>query len=614
LGLHPSFRKHNHSAALTVCPNGDVLMVTYTSYREYEPEVSLIATRLRFGAEEWDMPAPFVDFPAVNDHAPMLFTDGDTVRLCWGNPLLTGAFPFQWIESRDNGATWSEVRFPHFQNVPGPHSRQPINSGIRGKDGSLYVASDAAGGTSVLWTSADDGRTWRDPGSRSAGRHTTYCLLKDGGILGMGGKNTDIDGFMPAVVSRDGGQTWEKSKTVFPALGGNQRPSVLRLQSGRLFFAGDFQHLEGKRPAGGTNWGSYVALSEDDGQTWHIKKLVGTQPHEVKGALKGADTLGYSAAAQAPNGMIHLITSMNNPCLHFELNEAWILSPETAGPGDAVLMKSTATKVAAVKTERANHPNGKRRLEGHGGVADDGRYLRHGKETWFYPDGKKQHQVTYHLGHKTGKETLWRADGTVEWQWEHRKDGVSVWTQFWPNERKKAESRWRGKFADGPAVLWDADGQEVSRIEFSGGQALGLPQGRSQREFGGARKGARCYLDRDFQIVTLPSELVGGDLVRTANEDDGSTDRNHLAVELPTPATVYVCYWAEAHDLPGWLKEPGWERMQGQVQVEILGARKAYNVFARTVPKGRLMLGGNERAKTGAASMYFAVITPSQKP
>jgi formylglycine-generating enzyme required for sulfatase activity len=614
LGLHPSFRRHNHCAALTVCPNGDLLMVTYTSYREYEPEVSLIATRLRFGAEEWDMPQPFVDFPGVNEHAPMLFTDGDTVRLCWGNPLLTGAFPFQWIESKDNGATWSEVRFPRFQNVPGPHSRQPINSGFRGKDGTLYVASDGAGGTSVLWTSTDDGRTWRDPGSRSAGRHTTYCLLKDGGILGLGGKNTDIEGFMPVVVSRDGGKTWEKSRSVFPAQANNQRPSLLRLQSGRLFFAGDFQDIQGKRPAGVTHWGSYVALSEDEGQTWHIKKLAGTQPHENKSRLKGADTLGYSAAAQAPNGMIHLITSMNHPCLHFELNEAWILSPDTDNPGDAVLMNSAATKVADVETEREHHPNDKRRLVWRGGVADDGRYLRHGRENRFHPNGNKQYEVTYRLGHKTGKETLWRSDGTVEWQWEHRKDGISVWTQFWPNGRKKAESQWRGKFAHGPAVLWDADGQERSRIEFSGGQAERLPQGRSQRAIGGAREGARCYVDRDFQIVSLPPELVGGDLVRTANEDDYSTDKNHLTLELSGPATVYVCYWAEAHDLPGWLKEPGWKWIQSQAQVGILGTRKAYNIFARSAPKGRLMLGGNERGKTGAASMYFVVIGPDGKP
>ena len=50
--------------------------------------------------------------------------------------------------------------------------------------------------------------------------------------------------------------------------------------------------------------------------------------------------------------MIHLITTMNNPCLHFELNEAWILSPEAPDPGDAALMRSTATKVADTKVER----------------------------------------------------------------------------------------------------------------------------------------------------------------------------------------------------------------------------------------------------------------------
>ena len=236
-----SFRHHNHSPALTVCPNGDVLLVIYTSYREYEPEVSLISCRLRFGADEWDLPAPFVDSPGANDHAPMLFTEGGTVRLFWGNPALAGGFPFQWIESRDSGATWSEVRYPHFQNAPGPHSRQPINTGFRRPDGTLYVFSDAEGATSVLWARATRRTNLARPRRSQAGRHTTYCLLKDGGILGMGGKNSNIEGFMPAVVSHDGGKTWEKQKTVFPALGSNQRPSLLRLQSGRLFFAGDFQ-------------------------------------------------------------------------------------------------------------------------------------------------------------------------------------------------------------------------------------------------------------------------------------------------------------------------------------------------------------------------------------
>ena len=85
-GLHPSFREHNHSPALEVLPNGDVLLVIYTSYNEYEPGVSLIAARLRFGAEEWDMPSPWMDFALVNDHAPLLWVDQGVLRLFWGNP------------------------------------------------------------------------------------------------------------------------------------------------------------------------------------------------------------------------------------------------------------------------------------------------------------------------------------------------------------------------------------------------------------------------------------------------------------------------------------------------------------------------------------------------
>ncbi len=614
-GLPPSFRRHNHSPALTVCPNGDVLMVIYTSYREYEPEVSLIASRLRFGADEWDMPVPFVDFPGANDHAPLLFTDGGAVRLFWGSPHLPGAFPFQWVESRDSGATWSEAHFPHFQSAPGPHSRQPVNSAFCDARGTLYVASDAAGSSSVLWASDDAGKTWRDTGGRSAGRHTTYCLLKDGGILGMGGKNSHLDGFMPCVVSHDGGKTWEKSKTVFPALANNQRPSLLRLQSGRLFFAGDFQDIRGQQPSGVTRRGSYVALSEDDGNNWRVKRLIGTQPHETLGALNGADTLGYSAASQAPNGMIHLITSMNQPCLHFELNEAWILAPDAPRPGDTVLMKSAATQVAAAKEIRELYSRGKPRAVWAGGVADDGRFLLHGKETRFYPDGQKQYEAAYQLGRKTGTETLWREDRTVEWQWQYASGGTNAWTCYWPSGIKKSEAHWRGKIADGLATCWDPAGNEVSRVRFAAGQVKVEPRdaaaasaGHYMREPGGAKDGAPCYVDRDYRIVSLPSELAGGDLVRTANDDDYSAGDDYLALELAADSAVYVCYWAEATDLPKWLKQEGWTRASGQARVQIGGEYKVYNVFARSAPKGRLTLGGNSRARTGAVSMYFVVI------
>ena len=473
-GFPPSFRKHNHSPAFEVCPNGDLLLIIYTSYFEYEPGVSSMAARLRFGEDEWDFSEPMFDTPDANDHATLLWTDwsrGGRMWFFWGWPkLAAGAFPFQWMTSDDSGATWSEVHFPQFIGPIGPHDWQPINSAFRAADGTLFVPSDAEKNTSVLWATRDDGATWSDTVGRSAGRHTTYAPLRDGTILGMGGKNTDLEGYMPKAISRDSGRTWQVSKTPFPALGVNQRPSLLRLRSGRLFFAGDFQKRGNIAPKEVAQRGCYVALSDDDGETWRIKKLPGTQPHERADLATQPDTLGYSAARQAPNGMIHIITTMNTPCLHFEFNESWILSAEPDAAGDPELMRPTVTKVSKTQTFTEKFRGGSLRYRWQGGVANDGRFLRHGKTEWFYASGQTQCQAQFALGRPTGAETYWRPDGTMAWRWEHRSDGLAVWTQFWENGAKKSESTWRGHLADGPARTWGRSGSLISETSFLAGR------------------------------------------------------------------------------------------------------------------------------------------------
>jgi hypothetical protein len=464
-GLHPSFREHNHSPAVEVLPNGDVLLVIYTSYHEYEPGVSLIAARLRFGTEEWDMPSPWMDFALVNDHAPLLWVDQSVLRLFWGNPRLASAFPFQWIECTDNGATLGPVNYPRFTSPIGPHSKQPINTAFHGLDGTMYLASDAIEASSVLWASRDDGQTWYDTGGRSAGRHTTYALLKNGSILGMGGKSSNIEGYMPKVISKDGGKSWEKSKTPFAALSSNQRPSLLRLVSGRLFFAGDFQDREGKQPGTIKERGSYVAMSGDDGQTWTVKPLLGAQPHE-DGKLESA-TLGYSAARQAPNGVIHLITTMNRPNLHFEMNEAWILD-KNATRADPMAPTSSGP-LTNIREYEEKYPNGQPRLTWSAGKSSDGRYLLEGAEVWHYDNGQKQREANYEKGVKVGQETYWSREGKVEWTWDHRPDGSSVWTQFWSNGQKKSVSTWRNFMCDGVATCWDPSGKQISQATFAKG-------------------------------------------------------------------------------------------------------------------------------------------------
>ena len=468
-GFPPSFRFHNHSPALEVCPNGDLLMIIFSSYYEHEPETSLIGSRLRFGEEEWDFPSPFLQFPGANDTAPLLWNDGGVLHLFWGNRQAFGKFPFQWISSGDSGETWSEVKFPRFPEGLGRYCGQPISSAFRGADGGMYVSGDGSGATSVLWTSPDDGSTWYDTGGRTPGRHTAYVPLKDGSILGMGGKSSDIDGFMPKAVSRDGGRTWKVSRADFCCLGSNQRPSIIRLESGRLFFAGDFQAMKrGFQPKGIDLRGSYVALSEDEGGSWHVKKLAGTQPHEnpqFAASMRG-DTLGYSVARQGPNGLIHLISTMNRPCLHFELNEAWILedSKTAAVSGDDVLMASASRSISGEKDFRETYPDGGVKAEWWAGIGDDGRYLLHGDETWYYENGGKKRQACYEMGRKTGEEFFWSSSGGLLWHWTHNAEDLSIWTQYWPDGGKKAESFWRSFHCEGPATHWDTKGNVVSRI------------------------------------------------------------------------------------------------------------------------------------------------------
>jgi hypothetical protein len=445
-GLHPSMRDHNHSPGFDVLPNGDALLIIYTSYNEYEPEVSLMSARLRFGAEEWDMPCPMFDTPGANDHAPLVTHEGNTLRLFWGNPYAEGHFPFNFVTSHDNGATWSDATYPHITGElgPGRERPQPINTVIRDRAGTMYLAVDAAGGgplgsQSMLWATNDEGASWHDTLGRTFGRHTTFVLLKDGGILGMGGKNTNVDGFMPSALSYDGGRTYTMNKTPFVGMNSGQRPCIIRLASGRLFMMGDFYPSKGNtKPASVKEDGSYVALSDDEGQNWRIKRLPGAFSEH-----RGKPSVGYSVARQAPNGLINVITTLNHPAYHFQMNEAWILGDSTFADDDPQMTRSAATKVADVKSHQENFTDGKPHITWSSGVADDGRTLLEGRETWFYPNGAKQHETDYHLGQKAGHETYWAADGTKQWEWEHHPDGTSDWTTYWADGSKRSESTWR---------------------------------------------------------------------------------------------------------------------------------------------------------------------------
>jgi BNR repeat protein len=473
-GLDPAIEGHNHSGGLTIAPNGDVIYIAFSapaSSLEYVQGTTFIQTRLRFGADQWDMPSLFYDFADVNDQSALLWNDKGTLRFFGGGYGLTG-IPFRMNTSTDSGATWSPVIFPVMQGTLGGLAPQPITSAFRTPDGTMHMGSDAIAASSLLWASKDNGVTWFDTTGRTAGRHTTFVVLKDGSILGLGGKNSDIDGYMPQAISRDGGKTWSVSKSVFPALSSNQRPTIVRLASGRLFVASDYQSKEGKRPKDSQNHGSFVALSDDEGKTWKFKTLKTALPHEARvlpkrefwnNARHDDSTLGYAVAAQGPNGLIHVIASMTHPSQEFEMNEAWILA------GDAGVSPQQAEGSGRLITVEQKFKDGRVQAKWSGRPDASGRFVLTGAETWMYPDGSKQYEVTWRNGSKTGRETYWTPDGNIGWTWDHRPDGVGLWTQFWPNGKKKNESEWNDGTCVGTAVAYTLSGDVAAKHEFADG-------------------------------------------------------------------------------------------------------------------------------------------------
>jgi len=421
-----------HNSAVQELSNGDMVAAYYNSPdKEDDPDQTVLIMRRRAGAETWDMPEPWPYFADAACAAPVFWNDHGHLWMFFGFPRLIGAPPFAFVQSEDNGATWGPIRFPHFTAPIGRYVSQPINSVVRAKDGTIYIPTDSdgrgAGGlsaASAVWATHDDGKTWYDTGGRTGGRHTTLVIAKNGDLLGFGGKNSEIDGHMPLATSPDGGKTWNVTPTPFDELMSGERPSVIRLADGRLFFVADYNphHLKHLHKDG-----AFVALSDNDGRTWKMKRL----PANIL-------TVGYVTATQGPNGLIHIVTSKNTVNYEIVLNEAWALSDTEAATPEP-------DSIADVTEHREDWPDGRPRVEWSTGLANDGRILLEGTQTFYYENGSKQWVSSYHLGKKTGEETLYRQDGSKQWEKSYAADGTWTWRNFDDAGRQTSQSKWQGK-------------------------------------------------------------------------------------------------------------------------------------------------------------------------
>ena len=454
IGIERGYGGGHHNSALQALPNGDLLAGYYNTMLGGERDacVSIMTMRLRHGANEWDMPSSWPDMVDADDEAPIFWNDDGKIWLFWGCPRMEAGYPFQYTTSTDNGATWAPVQFPLFEAKIGPFSAQPTTSAFRDSKGTIYVAVDGSRPpiSSELFAGKNDGKTWYDTGGRTYGRHSCFTILDDDVILGYAGKQAELDGYEPQFISRDGGRTYEMSASPLPALGGGVRASVVRLANKKIFYVGDM-YLSSYRkltpadmPEGFTGDGAYAGISDDDGKTWRIRRLTGGNVLGKDGKPAKVRTVSYVTACQSPDGMIHVITSHNHPDLHFEFNEAWVLQ----GPQEQARIVSEFNvdiRTDTVRQYSEQYPNGKPKVVWSAGIGADGQYLLHGRETWYYENGRGQWQARYQAGDRTGAEVYWSGDGKKQWQKIYHDDGTYRWTIYDPDGEVRAESTWQGK-------------------------------------------------------------------------------------------------------------------------------------------------------------------------
>jgi formylglycine-generating enzyme required for sulfatase activity len=334
----PLFAEHNHFAAITTCPNGDLLAAWFTCMEEMGRELGIAVNRLRYGAEQWEQASPFWDCPDRNDHTHALWHDGKgTLYHFNGLGLKYRRLAVALRKSRDNGVTWSKARliFPDHDI----RTNKVHESVFRTQTGEIIVPEDGRSG-SVIIISRDEGQTWFDPGGTIRGRHAAVAQLTDGRLIAFG-RHGGIDGKMPISISSDMGKTWTYKPSPFQTIHSGRRVALRKLKEGPLFLA-SFCHdmmitdVSGKqRPITGL----FAAVSTDEGKTWPYRRLVSDDgPSRYVGTMDGdpimmdaanSEPVGYLAACQGPDGIIHLASSRQ----HYAFNLKWLMTtPPTAPP------------------------------------------------------------------------------------------------------------------------------------------------------------------------------------------------------------------------------------------------------------------------------------------
>ena len=192
--------------------------------------------------------------------------------LVWPHPWLEGKIAVRALKlfvqySEDEGQTWVRREWP----VPGFRQVMAFSRGTMLEDGTVLVpvyGMDTDGnGRNMVWRSGPDGKTgWRllSMGTQTQDMHineSAFVETEPGRVLAL---SRNASGYFTQMWSDDGGRNWSEP-LLTDIWGPHSPPHLMRLQDGRILCTYGYR----RQPMG-----IRAVLSSDGGETWDTENTV----------------------------------------------------------------------------------------------------------------------------------------------------------------------------------------------------------------------------------------------------------------------------------------------------------------------------------------------------
>jgi len=122
--------------------------------------------------------------------------------------------------------------------------------------------------------------------------------------------------------------------------------------------------------------------------------------------------------------------------------------------------------------------------------------------------------------------------------------------------------------------------------------------------------GDKYYVDRDYTIISMPSDLQGAVGIKTANDDKSVSTETHIEFDLSQKADVYIAYDNRKISLPAWMSD--FDATGEAIAVNDDDA-SPLQLYKKAFPAGHVVLGGNMAPPAaGANTNYIVLLTVAE--